>query len=137
MKEIITPETGINEIIDTIEEISGENIFKCYQCGKCTAGCPASAEMDMGPAEAIRLLQLGLVERVLHSRAIWFCASCIMCYNRCPKGVDFAKIAEACRMVLLRRGESRVEVQDFDEEYRKKAPQIAFVSCARKFASLS
>lgn len=137
MKAIITAEMIGNDIIHTIEEISGENIYKCYQCGKCTAGCPAAGEMDMGPAEAIRLLQLGLVEKVLQSRAIWYCASCIMCYNRCPKGVDFSKIAEACRMVLLRSGVSKIEVNDFDPEYRKKAPQIAMISCARKFSSLS
>jgi heterodisulfide reductase subunit C len=137
MKECITHATFHNETIALIEEICGENIYKCYQCGKCTAGCPAAEEMDMGPAEAIRLLQLGLVERVLSSKAIWYCASCVMCYGRCPKGVDFSKIAEACRMILLRRGESRLEVQDFDIEYRMKAPQIAFISSSRKFSSLS
>jgi len=46
-------------------------------------------------------------------------------------------MAEACRMLKLRKEGSVVEVNDFDEEYRKKAPQIAFISCYRKFSSLS
>jgi heterodisulfide reductase subunit C len=137
MKQSISVEKLNDEIIEKIEEISGENIYKCYQCGKCSAGCPAMNEMDLGPAQAIRFLQLGLVDAVLNSKTIWICASCVMCFNRCPKGVDFSKIAEACRMIKLRKEDSLIEVNDFDEEYRKKAPQIAFISCFRKFTSLS
>ncbi len=137
MKTKITKDMLNSEIIEKIEEISGENIYKCYQCGKCTAGCPAANEMDYGPTQAIRLLQLGMVDELLNSNTIWICASCVMCFNRCPKGVDFSKMAEACRMVKLRHEDSKIEVNDFDEEYRKKAPQIAFISCFRKFSSLS
>jgi len=62
MKAEISAKKLNNEIIEKIEEISGENIYKCYQCGKCTAGCPAANEMDYGPAQSIRLLQLGFVD---------------------------------------------------------------------------
>ena len=137
MKTKINSEMLNSEVIEKIEEISGENIYKCYQCGKCTAGCPAAAEMDYGPAQSIRLLQLGLVDKLLNSNTIWICASCVMCFNRSPKGVDFSKMADACRMIKLRQEGSKVEVNDFDDEYRKKAPQIAFISCYRKFSSPS
>jgi len=136
MKTKLSKESIDSEIIEKIEEISGENIYKCYQCGKCSAGCPAVEEMDIMPSQAIRFLQLGMYDKVLNSKTIWICASCIMCFNRCPKGVDFAKIAEACRMIKLRKEGSKIEVIDFDEDYRKRAPQIAFISCYRKFSSL-
>jgi len=136
MKTKLSKESIDSEIIEKIEEISGENIYKCYQCGKCSAGCPAVEEMDIMPSQAIRFLQLGMYDKVLNSKTIWICASCIMCFNRCPKGVDFSKIAEACRMIKLRKEGSKIEVIDFDEDYRKRAPQIAFISCYRKFSSL-
>ena len=136
MKTIISAEKVNSEIIQKIEEISGVNIYKCYQCGKCSAGCPAVSEMDLMPSQIIRCLQLGMYEKVFNAKTIWICASCVMCFNRCPKGVDFSKIAEACRMIKLRREGSHIEVNDFDEDYRRRAPQIAFISCYRKFTSL-
>ncbi len=136
MKSKILKENIDSEIIEKIEEISSQNIYQCYQCGKCSAGCPAVDEMDIMPSQAIRYLQLGMYDKVLNSQTIWICASCVMCFNRCPKGVDFSKIAEACRMIKLRREGSKIEVVDFDEDYRKRAPQIAFISCYRKFTSL-
>ena len=136
MKTLLSPNQIDSEIIEKIEEISEENLYKCYQCGKCSAGCPAVSEMDIMPSQAIRFLQLGMYEKVFNSKTIWICASCVMCFNRCPKGVDFSKIAEACRMLKLRREGSHIEVNDFDEDYRKRAPQIAFISCYRKFTSL-
>ena len=85
-----------------VEELSGENVFACYQCGMCSAGCPLTEEMDRLPSQVIRDLQLDDPE-LLESNAMWVCASCLACEVRCPKGVDLAKLMEALRQIVLRR----------------------------------
>lgn len=89
---------------ETISELSGEEISTCYQCGKCTAGCPIVMEMSHTPNQIIRLVQLGLKEEALNSHTIWLCASCETCTTRCPKGVDLAKIMDTLRILALKEG---------------------------------
>lgn len=86
---------------------TGESPFNCYQCGKCTAGCPLAQEMDYAPNQILRMLQLGLPEleeEVLRSFAIWVCLTCEQCAARCPQEVDLPKIMEYLRQESRRRG---------------------------------
>jgi len=75
---------------------SGCNIdlFACYQCGKCSNGCPVTFAMDYMPHQLIRMLQLGLTEEVLRSKTIWVCASCETCTTRCPNEIEIAKLMD-------------------------------------------
>jgi heterodisulfide reductase subunit C len=126
-----------NEFSQKVEEISGQNLFACYQCGNCTAGCPVSFAMDLGPHQVIRFSLLGLEEEVLKSNTFWMCASCLQCTSRCPKGLDIARIMEAIRLVILRKKErlDRIEVKELSEEFLERVPQIALISGFRKFSS--
>ncbi|GAI09389.1 unnamed protein product [marine sediment metagenome] len=90
-----------SKFLDKVEELSEENIYACYQCGKCSAGCPSISEMDISPCEIIRLVQLGQEKEVLNSKTIWICSSCFTCVTRCPKGVDLAKVMEALRHIII------------------------------------
>jgi len=119
-----------NAIIKKVEDISGQNVLACYQCGKCSAGCPMVSLMDLLPNQIIRLVQLGQVEDVLNSKTIWLCASCFSCTTRCPKGVDLAKVMEALRLLLLRKSTNYVEPSELDID--ENLPQIALVSNFRK-----
>lgn len=119
-----------NSIIKKIEEISGQNVLSCYQCGKCSAGCPMITLMDLLPNQIIRLVQLGQIDDVIDSKTIWLCASCFTCTARCPKGVDLAKVMEALRLLLLRKSTNYVEPSDLDID--ENLPQIALVSNLRK-----
>lgn len=80
------------------------DISRCYQCGKCTAGCPAAFAMDYTPRQIVRLLQAGLKEEALQSRTIWICASCDTCSTRCPKEVDLARLMEGLRLEAKSKG---------------------------------
>ncbi len=94
-------------LADGVQRATGESAFACYQCGKCTAGCPLAAEMDFAPNQILRLLQLGLPgceEEVLRSLAIWLCLTCEQCSTRCPQEVDLARMMEHLRQESLRRG---------------------------------
>lgn len=87
---------------------SGENLLRCYQCGKCTAGCPLSADMDLAPNRVMRLVQLGMKEEVLKSQAIWLCAFCSTCTVRCPRSIDLARVMETLRIMARREGKTTV-----------------------------
>lgn len=132
-REKITP-SKVNEKIDLVSEISRENISDCMQCGKCTAGCPASHGMDILPHQVLRFLQLGEVDKLLSSETIWICASCFTCASRCPRDVDLAKIMEGLRLVLLRaKGNDKLKLIDVAQKVDGKIPQQAIVSIFRKY----
>jgi len=116
---------------ERVEELSGENVFACYQCGMCSSGCPLAEEMDRLPSQIIRDLQLDDIS-VLESNAMWVCASCLACEVRCPKGVDLAKLMEALRQLYLRKSLDRVSIDEMTREEIRDLPQIALVASFRK-----
>lgn len=118
-----------------VEELSGQNLMVCYQCGKCSAGCPEVSEMDILPNQIIRFAQLGFKEDLLHSKAIWVCASCLTCNSRCPKGINIAEVIEAIRQILLRKRKDHVKVEELRDSEKADVPPIALVSNFRKFTS--
>jgi heterodisulfide reductase subunit C len=115
--------------------LSEENQYSCYQCGKCSAGCPAAPFMDLLPNQVIRLLQLGKVERILETNTAFACVSCFVCSSRCPKGIDIAAIMEALRQVTLRGKTDDFDVTSVDEKRLEEAPPILMVGTFRKLSS--
>ncbi len=104
MKHIIQQDRLRPSMIQAVEELSGQDVKSCYQCGKCSAGCPIAADMELPPNQVMRLLQLGLLDDALRSRTIWLCASCETCTTRCPREVDLAAVMDALRNLALREG---------------------------------
>ncbi len=76
----------------------------CYQCGKCTAGCPVAERMDFVPNQVIRLVQLGRADQAMRCESIWLCVSCQTCSTRCPQSVDCAGAMDALREAAVERG---------------------------------
>ena len=124
-----------SDLVRRIEEISGQDLLACYQCGACSAGCPVAFAMDMLPSQVIRLVQLGQVEEALESETIWFCAACQTCYARCPKGVDLSRIMEALREIALQRGGDYLDIRAIHPEELAEFPQQAFIGGFRKYTS--
>lgn len=117
-----------------VEELSGEAIGICYQCGECSGGCPGAADMDLLPNQVMHKIQLG-DESVLDSRTIWVCFSCFTCSYRCPKGIDIAKVMESLRAISLRANKYYVDLSELTKEELEELPQIALVSSFRKQTS--
>jgi heterodisulfide reductase subunit C len=115
-----------------VEEISGQDLLSCNQCGKCSAGCPVVAAMDLLPSQVIRMAQLGM-EDVLECNTIWICASCLTCVTRCPKGVDLPRLMEALRQIALRQGVAKLDLSALPPELLKEVPQLAIVGGFRKY----
>jgi heterodisulfide reductase subunit C len=124
-----------DSFIEKVQELSGQNLLACYQCGKCSAGCPAVEQMDILPNQIIRYAQLGFKKELLQSKAVWICASCLTCNARCPKGINIAEVIEAIRQILLRKREDHLQVKNLSDKEREDVPPIALVSSMRKFTS--
>lgn len=126
-----------HQFIYEMKENTGQNPSGCYQCAKCSAGCPVVSAMDLLPHQVIRYLQLGLLEELMESRTPWICASCFTCAARCPRELDLARMMEGVRLaVLRRRGGSRLSPGDLNltAEQLEKLPSQALVSGFRKHA---
>jgi heterodisulfide reductase subunit C len=93
-----------NTFLAEVVQASGEKIQACYQCQKCSAGCPVAYAMDLLPNQVLRHIQYGHREKVLSSKTVWLCASCYACGTRCPNSIDIAKIMDALRQIALRSG---------------------------------
>ena len=116
MSELPVNLTARDNLVEILESIARTRFSDCYQCGKCTAGCPRASAMDVTPTRLIRMVQLGDAESALRSQAIWQCVSCETCTTRCPKSVDCAAIMDALRSEAYRRGKTS----------EKQAPVILF-----------
>jgi len=125
-----------DDIYKAIVKISQQDVFRCYQCGDCSSGCPVLEFMDITPTALMKLCQAGDWETILDSRTIFICASCLQCSSRCPKGIDVAAVVEAFREIKLRAGETIRRVQDSPLNRAGKLPPIALVSAFRKYAGV-
>lgn len=102
-----------------IEQLSGQKISSCYQCGECTAGCPVAYTADVMPNQVSRLVQLGQDEEALKSSMIWLCVGCETCATRCPRSVELSKVMDALRETAVKRGIAAKEsnIKTFHETF--------------------
>ena len=96
--------TTLNVKASSVDQLTDLDLQQCYQCGKCTAGCPAAFAMDIAPNQIVRLMQLGLWQEAIQSETIWLCATCSTCSTRCPKGFDLAKLMDNLRVLAQKQG---------------------------------
>jgi len=100
----ISKKTANDGIIDTVSVMSGVDLSVCYQCWKCTSGCPVAGYTHSSPSEIIRRLHLGAGDELLESDLIWLCLSCETCSARCPMGIDFVAVIDALRALAVAWG---------------------------------
>jgi len=82
-----------------VENLSQQKISNCYQCGKCSAGCPVAYAMDYPPSMIMRMVQLGMHDQVMSSNTSWYCVSCETCTTRCPREIDIAKVMDTLKIM--------------------------------------
>ncbi len=119
---------------EEIKRISGVNTKKCMKCGKCSATCPAYDEMEYHPHQFVSMVESGDIEPLLASESLYKCLSCFACMDRCPRGVEPAKVVEAVRLVAIRRqGANRMTANDVPAMVEEDTPQQLLVSAFRKY----
>jgi len=128
---LINPVEKDQKLINELELATGETISDCYQCGKCTAGCPAS--MDPAPSVIIQYIKLGQYELAKNAESIWSCMACLTCSERCPKNVSPAAIIEGLKNLHLRDMDPRVNLETMSRDFLARSPQMAIISGFRKF----
>lgn len=114
--------------------ISGTDPKKCMKCGKCSATCPSGDDMKFRPHQFISKINKGEIYALLESDAIYKCLSCFACVERCPRGVEPAKIIEAVRVIKLREsGAAHFSSDAVPSAENENLPQQAVVSAFRKY----
>ena len=119
---------------EEIIRISGVNPSKCMRCGKCSATCPAYDEMEYHPHQFVNMVECGDIEPLLNSKSLYKCLSCFACIDRCPRGVEPAKVVEAVRLTAVRKqGANRLKADDVPAMVDEDTPQQLLVSAFRKY----
>jgi heterodisulfide reductase subunit C len=124
MHQIKSKENVINGLAHT-------RVEDCYQCGKCTAGCPVAELMDLMPNQIVRLAQQGDLDRASGAASVWMCVACQTCSQRCPKNVDIAGVMDAVRRVSAARDSVPASVR------RTLVFQRAFLDNIRRYGRLN
>ena len=84
-----------------------EGLKACFNCGICTAICPAAAVSDYDPRMVVSLVQQrdeAELEKLLKSDTIWRCGECLSCKTRCPRGNTPGYIIQALRALSIDTG---------------------------------
>lgn len=119
---------------EQILRISGVNVRKCMRCGKCTATCPSFDEMEYHPHQFVYMMESGEIEPLLNSKSLYKCLSCFACVERCPRGVEPAKLVEAVRLSAIRqKGANHMKADDIPSLLDDEMPQQAIMSALRKY----
>jgi len=96
-------ETG-GQFQETVQQLSGQDIRRCYFCQKCSVGCPTAFAMDVQPAQLLKMVQLDMKEAVLNCSAMWLCVGCETCGTRCPNGISIAPVMDVLKQMALVEG---------------------------------
>ena len=119
---------------EEIIRISGADVSKCMRCGKCSATCPAYDEMEYHPHQFVNMVESGDIEPLLNSTSLYKCLSCFACIDRCPRGVEPAKVVEAVRLAATRKqGANHMTADNIPQIVDEDTPQQLLVSAFRKY----
>ena len=106
MTKGIVTNTVPQTLAAAIRDATGVNVATCYQCGKCSAGCPMASESDLRPHDIMRRISREPGKRVLGDETIWLCLTCETCSARCPNGCDPARVIDALREMSIESGDA-------------------------------
>lgn len=124
-----------DDIRNEVLRASGVNPKKCMKCGKCSATCPAYDEMEYHPHQFVGMVESGNIEPLMKSESLFKCLTCFACVDRCPRGVEPAKLIEAIRFAVIReQNENHLKADDIPEKLDDDMPQQAIVSAFRKYS---
>ena len=120
---------------EQILRMSGAAVQKCMRCGKCSATCPSYDEMEYHPHQFVNMVERGDVEKLLKSESVYKCLTCFACVERCPRGVEPAKVIEAVRLEAIReQGKNHMKPDQIPELLDEDIPGQLLMMALRKYA---
>ena len=115
--------------------MSGVDVRKCMACGKCSGACPSYNEMEYHPHQFVAMVKKGNIEPLIKSESVYKCLTCYACIERCPRGVEPAKLIEAIRLLAVRpQGSNHLKADDIPALLDPELPQQAIVTAFRKYS---
>ena len=124
-----------NNKTEQVLRSSGVDVRKCMRCGKCTATCPAFDEMEYHPHQFVYMVEKGEIDKLANSPSIYKCLSCFACVDRCPRGVEPAKLVEAVRLSVIRQqGQNHLKTDAIPAMLDEDMPQQLLVTALRKYS---
>lgn len=124
-----------NKKQEQILRMSGAAVQKCMRCGKCSATCPSYDEMEYHPHEFVYMAERGDIEKLLKSESVYKCLTCFACVERCPRGVEPAKVIEAVRLEAIReQGKNHLKPDAIPGLWDEDLPGQAIMTALRKYA---
>ena len=124
-----------NGLKEQVIRMSGVNPKKCMRCGKCSGTCPSYGEMEYHPHQFVYMVENGDIKTLMKSDSLYKCLSCFACVDRCPRGVEPAKLIEAVRLLAVRqKGENHLTANDIPRLLDGDMPQQAIMSAFRKYS---
>ena len=122
------------DLKEQVLRMSGVDPGKCMTCGTCSGTCPAYDEMEYHPHQFVSMVKKGNIEPLMRSESLWQCLSCFACMERCPRGVEPAKLIEAVRLLVIReKGNNHLNAQEIPGKLDENIPQQAITSAFRKY----
>lgn len=123
-----------NNLQEQMIRSGGLNVLKCMRCGKCSATCPSYDEMEYHPHQFVYMVERGDVEKLMRSDSLYKCLTCFACVERCPRGVEPAKVVEAVRLAAVRQqGNDHLRPEQIPAMLDDELPQQAIVTALRKY----
>ena len=124
-----------HDLKEQVIRMSGVNPKKCMRCGKCSGTCPSYGEMEYHPHQFVYMVENGDIKTLMKSDSLYKCLSCFACVDRCPRGVEPAKLIEAVRLLAVRqKGENHLTANDIPNLLDDDMPQQAIMSAFRKYS---
>ena len=125
-----------NNLKEQILRISGVNPLKCMRCGKCSGTCPSYDEMEYHPHQFVYMVETGDIELLMESKSIYKCLTCFACVERCPRGVEPAKVIEAVRLEVIRQqGRNYMKPDDIPAKLDEDMPGQLLMTAMRKYTT--
>ena len=120
---------------EQILRMSGAAVQKCMRCGKCSGTCPSYDEMEYHPHEFVYMVEKGEIEKLLKSESVYKCLTCFACVERCPRGVEPAKVIEAVQLEAVReQGKNHLKPDQIPEMLDEDTPGQLLMMALRKYA---
>jgi len=110
-------------LVEVMNLRGGKDVLECYQCGTCSASCPALQDMVHGPRRIMYMIQNGMEEEVLSNPDIWRCVSCYSCMNRCPRGIEITVLFSELRRLAIQKGYVEDNEAQFGQVFTVTAAQ--------------